>query len=167
MRKADTATHYAHSLYSRSQSTVISSVTPASLRNVITGPDWTDDGELAIAAVQMQLATFADEQSSAAKRSQDIDGSLFDAVASKIAQSLGDDPEEDIKAIMSLPQAVARRAIWKWEKLPYSALCAARGAMSDENDGEVSKRARRDSDAISSDVDEWYVPSTKLIISCI
>lgn len=133
-----------------------SPVAPTSVRDIMVDLHRRTE-ELAIAAVRERLAIFADKDSDPIEYSKRPDRSLFDTVVAKIAQSLGDDPAEDIKAIVSLPPTVARRALWRWEALPYAALCAAKTAVENENDGDMNTHPRHDLDAISSDVDEWYV----------
>lgn len=112
-------------------------------------------GELAQKVVELQLSTFNEHAAKATVEATKAD-SLFDAAALKIAESIGDDPEEDIKAIGSIPHTVVRRAIWRWIKLPYPAFCALNNSLADEEP--PNKRPRTESDnEYLPDVDEWCV----------
>lgn len=79
--------------------------------------------------------------------------SLFEAAATKIAQSIGvdgGDPNSDLEAINALPAAVVARAFGSgWERLPYHAFCAARNQVASGGSGVSAENL------FSVDVDDW------------
>ena len=84
---------------------------------------------------------------------------LFDAAVLSVAKSLGNDPEEDLVALESLPPALAKRVAWKWERIPYPTFCAFRASMADEDEPQ-QKRTRTSDDKTGlrgNDVDDWSV----------
>lgn len=78
--------------------------------------------------------------------------SLFDAAAKTIVDSIGADPDADVSAIETLPLSILSRAFGEnWDRLPYSAFCAAR-SKAKVKDG--ASNASLDG-LFSVDPDEW------------
>ncbi|KAF8328782.1 uncharacterized protein EI90DRAFT_3125526 [Cantharellus anzutake] len=148
--------------YSCKEGPVISTVAPSHIRELLisrTPYTWSTAGELGIAAVKRQLEVYEESLKDVEDQKKlSADASLFDAVATKIATSLNVDPSDDIKAIMSLPQSVLRRAVGRWDKLPYHAFCIARRSAEGAVDGGLTERLDAEAGgALSSDVDEWIL----------
>lgn len=108
-------------------------------------------GELGCQVLDLQLKLHKEAQEDAKGRSTRTGGvSLFEAAAAKIAGSLGDDPDADLRAINALPLPVLVRAFGEtWERLSYPALCSAqaRAVFQKSNSPEAN--------VFSMDIDEW------------
>lgn len=93
-----------------SGSPVVSTAVPNELRNLITTCGvWNGVSELAQSLVETQLKAYREHKADVERRSHAANTTLFESVATKIAESIGDDPEEDVKAILSLPTVVVVR----------------------------------------------------------
>lgn len=155
-------------LYYVSGSPVISTVAPKIVRELIsTRSSWESIGQLAQIVIERQLALHNQGISEARKRFEAGKiSSLFDAVATKIARTIANDPVEDAKVLFSaLPPSVAFRSFWRSDNLPYAAFCAAQSAMEpDGNIPSVSRATKLRTDMVTldftlnPDVDEWCVP---------
>lgn len=98
------------------QAPVISSVAPSAVRIVISTRNlWSDTAQLARLTIERQLELYHQNKSNAQNRSTSADATLFDAVATKIAHTIGRDIEQDVQAVLALPHAVVRRAMWRWD----------------------------------------------------
>ncbi|KZT33711.1 hypothetical protein SISSUDRAFT_1036844 [Sistotremastrum suecicum HHB10207 ss-3] len=114
------------------------------LRVLLNSEDWTSRlGELAKTVVEPQVASYQKSVQENAQRFEEIDA-LFDAQKWKNA-TLGDDPIADVKRIEGIKDAKVKKAVWDWEKIPYTTLCAGRYG---------TKPAKS---ALKTDIDEWVL----------
>ncbi|KDQ08376.1 hypothetical protein BOTBODRAFT_179872 [Botryobasidium botryosum FD-172 SS1] len=129
---------------------------PTSIHSLFATPPF-DIAEVAKSAVQTQLSLYEENRRKAAPR-PNAAASMFDIVAAKVAaDSMGDDPEEDAKAILELPATVARKAIWNWDVLPYTLF---RAVITPATDSEPERNwIKTDSTTTkpNADVDEWVL----------
>lgn len=122
------------------------------LRDVITGP-WSEMGDLACAALDLQLNLHSERLKDADEALKSGTNTLFDAAASKIAGSIGEesDVDADIRAITSLPLAIVSRAFGEaWELVPYTTLCAIKARQHLE-----ATAGKLNEDILATDIDEW------------
>ncbi|KDQ16984.1 hypothetical protein BOTBODRAFT_172593 [Botryobasidium botryosum FD-172 SS1] len=138
---------------------MLSALAPKPIRLLFANPPF-DIGEVAKSAVQTQLALYEENQKKVhIHPNATATGSMFDTVAAKIADSIGDNPEEDAKLVLELPTTVTRKAIWKWDNLPYTVFRTVVASIADAE----PERKRTKSESTSSlvepnvDVDEWVV----------
>ncbi|KAF8319264.1 hypothetical protein DL93DRAFT_2164482 [Clavulina sp. PMI_390] len=134
---------------------VISSAASSTLNNIIAG-DWEDVGDLACRALDSQIGKHEEAARDRELRVAASDLSLFESAAAKIANSIGDDPEAELTAINSLPLPLISRAFGEgWDRLPYTAFCAARGK---DPESETRLSAFR-----TIDVDEWILRNERVL----
>ncbi|KZS92832.1 hypothetical protein SISNIDRAFT_428820 [Sistotremastrum niveocremeum HHB9708] len=114
------------------------------LRVLLNSEDWTSRlGELAKTVVESQVASYQKSVQENGQRFEEIDA-LFDAQKWKNA-TLGEDPIADVKRIEGITDPKVRKAVWDWEKIPYTTFCAGRYG---------TKPAKG---AMKRDVDEWVL----------
>lgn len=119
-----------------------------------------DAGDIAIATVNRHLEIYDSSICSHSVPSCDAAScaanvSLFDMVAEKIVDNIGDNIEE-LRAVFSLPHNILRRMIRQWDKAPYHAWCTARGHVGKEvfENFEESKVGVPHDEAFFEDLDE-------------
>lgn len=107
------------------RATGIASVISSPFRDLLkrTGSNWNAHlGALAIQVLAFQLETYNAHKAKATAPYQQPE-TLFDTTAVKIAESLGNDAEEDLKALVGTSSAVVRRAMVRLNKLTYPGFC--------------------------------------------
>lgn len=128
------------------------------------GLGWHDAmDELAQQVVDLQVSTFNEHAAAIAAQQADSKleaarQSLFESTALKIAESIGDDVERDVEALKAIPSSVSKRALWRWDRIPYAAFCALGVKLPDENgeeEGRNRKRQRVEPSESLADVDDW------------
>lgn len=80
--------------------------------------------------------------------------SLFEAASLKISESIGDDPVEDAKALLAIPETVARRAVWKWHNIPYTVFRTLRTSLYDKAP-DVKQIKQEATEETVQDIDDW------------
>lgn len=136
---------------------MVSPFAPRQIQDLILteNQDTFDIAQVAEAAVLTQLSLYDEHQSKTQARAKSVP-SMFDTVAKRIADSIGDDPEEDAKLITELPTGVSRKALWKWTNLPYSVFCEVAASVSDAEPTQKRMRGESDTTEAVADVDEWF-----------
>jgi hypothetical protein len=132
----------------------VSSATSRPLRKLLTSRNWERDlGDLGRRVVQLQLSAFNENEAQPAAPAEKSN-SLFEAASLKISESIGDDPVEDAKALLTIPETVARRAVWKWHNIPYTVFRTLRTSLYDR--GPDVKRAKQETvEETVRDIDDW------------
>ncbi|KDQ16983.1 hypothetical protein BOTBODRAFT_172592 [Botryobasidium botryosum FD-172 SS1] len=136
---------------------MLSALAPKPIRLLFANPPF-DIGEVAKSAVQTQLALYEENQKKVHTRpNAAATGSMFDTVAAKIADSIGDNPEEDAKLVLELPTTVTRKAIWKWDNLPYTVFRTVVASVADAEPERKRVKSESTSAEPNVDVDEWIL----------
>ncbi|KAF8319266.1 hypothetical protein DL93DRAFT_2094740 [Clavulina sp. PMI_390] len=127
----------------------------STLHEVIIG-EWEDVGDLACRALDSQIKKHEEAMREQELRVATSDLSLFESAAAKIANILGDDPEAELRAIDSLPLPIISRAFGEgWDRLPYTAFCAARSKDFGNDAGPSPFQ--------SVDPDEWILQNERVL----
>ncbi|KAF8319265.1 hypothetical protein DL93DRAFT_2164483 [Clavulina sp. PMI_390] len=135
--------------------TIVSSAASSTLHDVIIG-EWEDVGDLACRALDSQIKRHEEATRDQELRVATSDLSLFESAAAKIANTLGDDPEAELRAIDSLPLPIISRAFGEgWNRLPYTAFCAARSKDFGNDAGPSPFQ--------SVDIDEWILQNERVL----
>ncbi|KDQ15117.1 hypothetical protein BOTBODRAFT_32093 [Botryobasidium botryosum FD-172 SS1] len=134
---------------------MLSALAPKPIRLLFATPSF-DIGEVAKSAVQTQLSLYEEHREKVHIRPNAV-ASMFDTVAAKIADSIGDSPEEDAKFVLELPATVTRKAIWKWDNLPYTVFRTVIASVTDVEPERKRIKGELTSTEPNVDVDEWVL----------
>ena len=137
---------------------LIAADTPRSVKALLASDpyDWVErNGQLAIAAVKLQLEVYNESRRTVKAIPSGGVPSLFDTVTQKVNTLLLEDPD-NIEAIKELVDPILSKAMYRWESIPYSLVAGVRARMAGK--GPTARKEKHEQvDLPENDVDHWII----------
>ncbi|KDQ18724.1 hypothetical protein BOTBODRAFT_29097 [Botryobasidium botryosum FD-172 SS1] len=127
-----------------------SELNPSQVLSDLLRKDWesSEVADLAQKTVEFHLANYDAYKKYQKKKRETALPSLATTVGRAIAGLTGEDTQNDVEKILSIPGSIIQRNMLKWDNMPYPVLCALRDGARKTSEVETLQ---------SGDVDEWII----------